>query len=72
MPDRAASSTSKPAAGDPPTYVEVAVPLPLPEPLVYEVPAAFAAVLLFRFVTFWLPLLPGWLALRGLRGSGRL
>ncbi len=25
-----------------PTFVEVAVPLPLPEPLVYEVPAAFA------------------------------
>jgi undecaprenyl-diphosphatase len=36
------------------------------------VPAAFAAVLLFRFVTFWLPLVPGWLALRALRRSGRL
>lgn len=38
------------------------------------VPAAtaFAAVLLFRLVTFWLPILPGWLALVGLQRSGRL
>ncbi len=33
---------------------------------------AFAAVLLFRLVTFWLPILPGWLALIGLQRSGRL
>lgn len=33
---------------------------------------AFAAVLLFRLVTFWLPILPGWLALAGLQRSGRL
>jgi undecaprenyl-diphosphatase len=33
---------------------------------------AFAAVLLFRLVTFWLPILPGWLALVGLQRSGRL
>jgi uncharacterized protein (TIRG00374 family) len=36
------------------------------------VPTAFAAVLRFRFVTFWLPLLPGGLALQALRHSGRL
>jgi uncharacterized membrane protein YbhN (UPF0104 family)/predicted Ser/Thr protein kinase len=38
------------------------------------VPAAtaFAAVLLFRLVTFWLPIVPGWLALVGLQRSGRL
>jgi undecaprenyl-diphosphatase len=42
--------------------------------LLVQVPAstALAAVLLFRFVTFWFPLLPGWLALRALRRSGRL
>jgi undecaprenyl-diphosphatase len=33
---------------------------------------AFAAVLLFRLVTFWLPILPGWLALIGLQRRGRL
>lgn len=33
---------------------------------------AFAAVLLFRLVTFWLPILPGWLSLVGLQRSGRL
>ena len=33
---------------------------------------AFAAVLLFRLVTFWLPILPGWLALVRLQRSGRL
>lgn len=34
--------------------------------------AALAAVLLFRLVTFWLPILPGWLALVRLQRSGRL
>jgi glycosyltransferase 2 family protein len=33
---------------------------------------AFAAVLLFRLVTFWLPILPGWLALVRLQRSGKL
>jgi undecaprenyl-diphosphatase len=33
---------------------------------------AFAAVLLFRLITFWLPILPGWLALIGLQRSGKL
>jgi undecaprenyl-diphosphatase len=33
---------------------------------------AFAAVLLFRLMTFWLPILPGWLALVWLNRSGRL
>jgi undecaprenyl-diphosphatase len=33
---------------------------------------AFAAVLLFRLVTFWLPILPGWLALVHLQRTGRL
>jgi uncharacterized protein (TIRG00374 family) len=33
---------------------------------------AFAAVLLFRFVTFWLPILPGWMALLALQRSGEL
>ncbi|MGA9598355.1 MAG: flippase-like domain-containing protein, partial [Acidimicrobiia bacterium] len=33
---------------------------------------AFAAVFLFRFVTFWLPILPGWLALLTLQRSGEL
>jgi uncharacterized protein (TIRG00374 family) len=33
---------------------------------------AFAAVLLFRLLTFWLPILPGWLALVWLNRSGRL
>jgi undecaprenyl-diphosphatase len=33
---------------------------------------AFAAVLLFRLITFWLPILPGWLALVSLQRSGRL
>jgi uncharacterized membrane protein YbhN (UPF0104 family) len=28
-----------------------------------EASVAFAAVLLFRLVTFWLPILPGWWAL---------
>jgi uncharacterized protein (TIRG00374 family) len=34
--------------------------------------AAFAAVLLFRFVTFWLPILPGYLALTMLQRRGDL
>jgi uncharacterized membrane protein YbhN (UPF0104 family) len=33
---------------------------------------AFAAVLLFRLVTFWLPILPGWLALMALQRRGDL
>jgi undecaprenyl-diphosphatase len=33
---------------------------------------AFAAVLLFRLVTFWLPILPGWLALVWMQRHGRL
>jgi uncharacterized protein (TIRG00374 family) len=33
---------------------------------------AFAAVLLFRLVTFWLPILPGWLALVTLQRRGDL
>ena len=33
---------------------------------------AFAAVLLFRLMTFWLPILPGWLALVRLQRTGRL
>jgi uncharacterized membrane protein YbhN (UPF0104 family) len=34
--------------------------------------SAFAAVLLFRLVTFWLPILPGWMALVALQRNGRL
>ncbi|MGB5169207.1 MAG: lysylphosphatidylglycerol synthase transmembrane domain-containing protein, partial [Acidimicrobiia bacterium] len=37
-----------------------------------EASTAFAAVLLFRLMTFWLPILPGWLALVWLNRSGRL
>ena len=37
-----------------------------------EASVAFAAVLLFRLITFWLPILPGWLALVTLQRSGRL
>ena len=33
---------------------------------------AFAAVLLFRLVTFWLPILPGWLALVHLQRTNQL
>jgi undecaprenyl-diphosphatase len=33
---------------------------------------AIAGVLAFRFVTFWLPILPGWLVLRGLQRQGVL
>jgi uncharacterized membrane protein YbhN (UPF0104 family) len=33
---------------------------------------AFAAVLLFRLATFWLPILPGWAALVSLQRTGRL
>jgi undecaprenyl-diphosphatase len=33
---------------------------------------AFAAVLLFRLMTFWLPILPGWLALVWLNRTGRI
>jgi uncharacterized membrane protein YbhN (UPF0104 family) len=31
---------------------------------------AVAGVLGFRLVTFWLPILPGWLAFRSLRREG--
>lgn len=34
--------------------------------------AAVPAVLLYRFVTFWLPILPGWIAFNALQRSGRL
>jgi primosomal protein N' (replication factor Y) len=50
MADRPVNPTPDPAAGELPgdaalpAYVEVAVPLPLPRPLVYEVPPAFAAI----------------------------
>jgi undecaprenyl-diphosphatase len=37
-----------------------------------DVAPAFAAVGMFRLVTFWLPLVPGWLALRRLRHTDRL
>jgi uncharacterized protein (TIRG00374 family) len=37
-----------------------------------EAATAFAAVLLFRLVTFWLPILPGWWALVSLQRTGRL
>jgi uncharacterized protein (TIRG00374 family) len=37
-----------------------------------ESATALAAVLLFRLVTFWLPILPGWLALIHLQRTGRL
>jgi glycosyltransferase 2 family protein len=37
-----------------------------------EASTAFAAVLLFRLVTFWLPILPGWLALVRLQRANRL
>ncbi len=33
---------------------------------------AFAAVMSFRLVTFWLPILPGWLSLVSLQRAGRL
>lgn len=33
---------------------------------------AFAAVLLFRLITFWLPILPGWVALVHLQRTGQL
>ncbi|MCP4966060.1 MAG: flippase-like domain-containing protein [bacterium] len=33
---------------------------------------AFAAVMLFRLITFWLPILPGWFALVNLQRTGRL
>ena len=34
--------------------------------------SALAAVLVYRLLTFWLPVIPGFLALRHLRGSGTL
>ena len=34
--------------------------------------AAVAAMVLVRFLTFWIPMLPGWFALRGLRERGEL
>ena len=37
-----------------------------------EAAVALPAVLLFRLVTFWLPILPGWIALIGLQRTGRL
>jgi uncharacterized membrane protein YbhN (UPF0104 family) len=33
---------------------------------------AVAGVLAFRLLTFWLPILPGWLAYRTLRANGTL
>ncbi|MCL1601136.1 MAG: lysylphosphatidylglycerol synthase domain-containing protein [Actinomycetia bacterium] len=33
---------------------------------------AFAAVMLLRLITFWLPILPGWFALINLQRTGRL
>jgi undecaprenyl-diphosphatase len=36
------------------------------------VPAAAGAVVVFRFATYWLPVLPGWLAFRHLRARGAL
>jgi len=33
---------------------------------------AFAAVLLFRLMTYWLPILPGYLALLAMQRSGAL
>ena len=40
--------------------------------LVEEAAIVIPAVFLFRFVTFWLPILPGWLALTWLRSSDRI
>jgi undecaprenyl-diphosphatase len=37
-----------------------------------ESSVAFAAVMTFRLVTFWLPILPGWLSLVSLQRAGRL
>jgi undecaprenyl-diphosphatase len=37
-----------------------------------QVGPAVAGVLAFRLVTFWLPILPGWLALRSLRRHGAI
>jgi glycosyltransferase 2 family protein len=37
-----------------------------------EMGPAVAAVLAFRLLTFWLPILPGWLAYRGLRAAGTI
>ena len=34
--------------------------------------AAVAAMVLVRLVTFWIPMLPGWIALRRLERSGVL
>jgi uncharacterized membrane protein YbhN (UPF0104 family) len=34
--------------------------------------AAVAGVLAFRLLSYWLPMLPGWLAHRALRSSGSL
>jgi uncharacterized membrane protein YbhN (UPF0104 family) len=33
---------------------------------------AISATLIFRLLTFWLPTLPGWLALRNLQRTGDL
>lgn len=35
-------------------------------------PQAISGVLAFRLATFWLPILPGWWAFRGLRSSGAI
>jgi len=40
--------------------------------LVEEAAIVIPAVFLFRFVTFWLPILPGWLALTYLRNSDQI
>jgi undecaprenyl-diphosphatase len=40
--------------------------------LIEEAAVVIPAVFLFRFVTFWLPILPGWLALTYLRNSDQI
>ena len=40
--------------------------------LIEEAAIVIPAVFLFRFVTFWLPILPGWLALTYLRNSDQI
>jgi len=39
---------------------------------VEETAIVIPAVFLYRFVTFWLPILPGWIALAALRRAGRI
>jgi hypothetical protein len=55
-----------------------AVPAPGPDrrqgPAAVGAPTgpAVAGVLAFRLLTFWLPILPGWLAYRALRANGTI